>query len=57
MLEQAVEPLSQSQVPEVIHVMLKVPSVWPPYGHIISVPDGSSLEDVLKKAQELGGFM
>nr|KAF6468145.1 transcobalamin 2 [Rousettus aegyptiacus] len=57
MLEQAVESFSQSQVPEVIHVMLKVPSVWPPYGHFIPVPAGSSLEDVLKKAQELGGFM
>lgn len=57
MLEQAVESLSQSQVPEVIHVMLKVPSVWPPYRRSIPVPAGSSLEDVLKKAQELGGFM
>lgn len=57
MLEQTVESFSQSQVPEVIHVTLKVPSVWPPYRHFISVPAGSSLEDVLKKAQELGGFM
>ncbi|KAF6278609.1 transcobalamin 2 [Rhinolophus ferrumequinum] len=57
MLEPAVETTSQSQVPEVIHVVLKVPSVWPPYTHSISVPAGSSLEDVLKKAQELGGFM
>lgn len=57
MLEPAVETTSESQVPEVIHVMLKVPSVWPPYTHSISVPAGSSLEDVLKKAQELGGFM
>lgn len=57
MLEPAVETTSPSQVPGVIHVMLKVPSVWPPYRHSVSVPAGSSLEDVLQKAQELGGFM
>lgn len=57
MLEPAAVTPEQIQVPEVIHVMLKVPSVWPPYRHYISVPAGSSLEDVLKKAQELGGFM
>lgn len=57
MLEPAVETTSPSQVPGVIHVMLKVPSVLPPYRHSVSVPAGSSLEDVLKKAQELGGFM
>lgn len=57
MLEPAVETTSPSQVPGVIHVMLKVPSVLPPYRHSVSVPAGSSLEDVLRKAQELGGFM
>lgn len=57
MLEPATVPLSQIQVPEDIYVLLKVPSVWPPYRHTISVPAGSSLEDVLKKAQELKGFM
>lgn len=56
-LEPAVETTSPSHVPEVIHVMLNVPSIWPPYSHSVSVPAGSSLEDVLKKAQELGGFM
>ncbi|XP_054450006.1 transcobalamin-2 [Pteronotus mesoamericanus] len=57
MLEPATVTSSQTPVPEVIHVMLTVPSVWPRYTHSISVPAGSSLEDVLKKAQELGGFM
>lgn len=57
MLEPATVPLSHIQVPEDIYVLLKVPSVWPPYRHTISVPAGSSLEDVLKKAQELKGFM
>ncbi|KAM8817100.1 transcobalamin-2 isoform 1-T4 [Rhynchonycteris naso] len=55
MLEPATVTPSQ-KVPEIIHVMLEVPSVWPPYSHSISVPAGSSLEDVLKKAQELEGF-
>lgn len=57
MLEPATVAPSPMQVPEFIHVMLKVPSVWPPYRHSISVPAGSSLEEVLMKAQELGGFM
>lgn len=57
MLEPATVTPSLLQVPEFIHVLLKVPSVWPPYRHSISVPAGSSLEDVLMKAQELGGFM
>lgn len=56
-LEPATVTPSPMQVPEFIHVMLKVPSVWPPYRHSISVPAGSSLEEVLMKAQELGGFM
>nr|KAF6282895.1 transcobalamin 2 [Myotis myotis] len=56
-LEPATVTPSLMQVPEFIHVMLKVPSVWPPYRHSISVPAGSSLEEVLMKAQELGGFM
>lgn len=45
-----------SQTREVISVMLKVPSVMPPYRYSVSVPAGSSLEDVFKKAQKLGGF-
>ncbi|XP_036132667.1 transcobalamin-2 [Molossus molossus] len=57
MLEPATVPPSPGQVSEDIYVLLKVPSVWPPYRHTISVPAGSSLEDVLKKAQELGEFM
>ncbi|XP_004429833.1 PREDICTED: transcobalamin-2 [Ceratotherium simum simum] len=57
MLEPVMETPSQTQVSEVIRVTLKVPSVLPPYRHSITVPAGSSLEDVLKKAQELGGFM
>ncbi|XP_012586252.1 PREDICTED: transcobalamin-2 isoform X2 [Condylura cristata] len=56
MLEPATETLSQTQAPEDISVRLRVPSVLPMYSHSISVPAGSSLEDVLKKAQALGGF-
>ncbi|XP_004379001.1 transcobalamin-2 [Trichechus manatus latirostris] len=56
MLEPATETHLQTQVPEYIRVMLKVSSVLPPYKHSIPVPAGSSLEDVLKKAQELGPF-
>ncbi|XP_045314285.1 transcobalamin-2 [Leopardus geoffroyi] len=55
MLEPVVETPSPPQ--EVIRVVLKVPSVSPPYINSISVPAGSSLEDVLKKAQKLRGFM
>ncbi|KAI5929982.1 Transcobalamin-2 [Manis javanica] len=57
MLEPTMETPPQIQVPEVIRVMLQVLSIWPPYRHSISVPAGSSLEDVLKKAQKLGGFI
>lgn len=57
MLEPTMETPPQIQVPEVIRVMLQVLSIWPPYRRSISVPAGSSLEDVLKKAQKLGGFM
>lgn len=55
-LEPAMEIPSQTQSSDVIRVTLKVPSVLPPYRHVIFVPAGSSLEDVLKKAQELWGF-
>ncbi|XP_006869314.1 PREDICTED: transcobalamin-2 isoform X2 [Chrysochloris asiatica] len=55
-LEPAFETPSDTQAPEVIRVMLMVSSVLPPYHNSIPVPAGSSLEDVLKKAQELGGF-
>ncbi|XP_008708833.1 transcobalamin-2 [Ursus americanus] len=54
LLQPALETTSQTQ--ELISVMLKVPSVLPPYRHPISVSAGSSLEDVLKKARELAGF-
>ncbi|XP_037673189.1 transcobalamin-2 [Choloepus didactylus] len=56
MLEPALQIPSQTQGPEDISITLKVPSVRPPYDQSISVPAGSSLQDVLKKAQELGGF-
>ncbi|XP_008054374.1 transcobalamin-2 [Carlito syrichta] len=56
MLGQATEILSQAQVPAVIRVTLKVLSLLPPYERSIFVFAGSSLEDVLKMAQELGGF-
>lgn len=56
MLEPAAVTPSQTEAPEVIQVMLTVPSVWPRYAHSVHVPAGSSLEDVLKKAEELGGF-
>nr|KAF6312292.1 transcobalamin 2 [Pipistrellus kuhlii] len=57
LLEPATTTPPPMQLPEFIHVMLKAPSVWPPYRHAVSVPAGASLEDVLWKAQELGGFM
>ncbi|XP_021112865.1 transcobalamin-2 isoform X2 [Heterocephalus glaber] len=56
LLGPAPEDLSLTHIPEVISVTLKVPSILPPYKQAISVAAGSSLEDVLKKAQELGGF-
>uniref|UniRef100_A0A8C0D7Z7 Transcobalamin-2 n=1 Tax=Balaenoptera musculus TaxID=9771 RepID=A0A8C0D7Z7_BALMU len=56
LLEPATETPSQTQVPELIHVTLKVSSIFPSYRHSVSVPVGSSLEDVLKKAQEHSRF-
>ncbi|KAG8521198.1 Transcobalamin-2 [Galemys pyrenaicus] len=56
MLEPAPETPSPTRAPEDIRVGLRVRSVLPTYGRTVSVPAGSSLEDVLKKAQELGGF-
>lgn len=56
MLEPATGTPSQTEASEVIQVTLTVPSVLPGYTHSILVPAGSSLEDVLKKAEELGGF-
>lgn len=41
---------------EVISVTLKVSSVLPPYERTVSVFAGASLEDVLKRAQDLGEF-
>lgn len=43
-------------IPEVISVTLKVSSVLPPYEQALFVFAGSSLEDVLKMAQNIGGF-
>ncbi|XP_070331676.1 transcobalamin-2 [Odocoileus virginianus] len=56
LLEPATEILPQTQVPEFIDVMLKVSGISPSYRHSVSVPAGSSLEDVLKNAQEHGRF-
>lgn len=56
MLEPASEPPEPGHVPRDIQVILRVPSIFPPYSHLIYVPAGSSLEYVLKKAQELGEF-
>ncbi|XP_032112793.1 transcobalamin-2 isoform X2 [Sapajus apella] len=56
MLEPATTTLPQIQVPETISVTLQVLSLLRPYRQAIPVLAGSSLEDVLKKAHELGGF-
>ena len=56
LLEPATEILPQTQVPEFIDVTLKVSGISPSYRHSVSVPAGSSLEDVLKNAQEHGRF-
>ncbi|XP_067556354.1 transcobalamin-2 isoform X3 [Tursiops truncatus] len=56
LLEPATETPSQTQVPEFIHVTLKVSSTFLSYRHSVSVPVSSSLEDVLKKAQEHSRF-
>ncbi|XP_055972508.1 transcobalamin-2 [Sorex fumeus] len=55
-LEPATETPAEGRVLGDIRVMLRVRSVVPPYSHFIHVPAGASLEDVLRKAQELGGF-
>nr|5NO0_A Chain A, Transcobalamin-2 [Homo sapiens]5NP4_A Chain A, Transcobalamin-2 [Homo sapiens]5NRP_A Chain A, Transcobalamin-2 [Homo sapiens]5NSA_A Chain A, Transcobalamin-2 [Homo sapiens] len=44
------------QTQEIISVTLQVLSLLPPYRQSISVLAGSTVEDVLKKAHELGGF-
>lgn len=56
LLEPATETPSQTQVPEFIHVTLNVSSTFLSYRHSVSVPVSSSLEDVLKKAQEHSRF-
>ncbi|KAL1789986.1 transcobalamin-2 [Sigmodon hispidus] len=56
MLAPAVEDLSLVHIPEVISVTLKVSSVLPPYKQTVFILAGSSLEDVLKMAQNIGGF-
>lgn len=56
MLVPAVEDPLPAHIPEVISVTLKVSSVLPPYKQTFFVPAGSSLEDVLKMAQNTGGF-
>ncbi|XP_033089146.1 transcobalamin-2 isoform X2 [Trachypithecus francoisi] len=54
MLKPAAETIPQTQ--EVISVTLQVLSLLLPYRQSISVLAGSTVEDVLKKAHELGGF-
>ncbi|XP_005366174.1 transcobalamin-2 [Microtus ochrogaster] len=56
MLVPAVEDPSPAHIPEVISVTLKVSSVLPPYKHTFFILSGSTLEDVLKMAQNIGGF-
>lgn len=56
MLVPAVEDPSPAHIPEVINVTLKVSSVLPPYKQTFFILSGSSLEDVLKMAQNIGGF-
>ncbi|XP_055109145.1 transcobalamin-2 isoform X2 [Symphalangus syndactylus] len=54
MLEPAAETIPQTQ--EIISVTLQVLSLLSRYRQSISVLAGSTMEDVLKKAHELGGF-
>ncbi|XP_069353521.1 transcobalamin-2 isoform X1 [Eulemur rufifrons] len=54
MLRPATETFSLTT--EIISVTLKVLSIFPPYKQSVFVLAGSSLEDVLKMAHELGGF-
>ncbi|XP_023561591.1 transcobalamin-2 isoform X2 [Octodon degus] len=56
MLVAAPEDPSFSHTPEIISVTLKVSSVLPPYHKTIPMVSGSTLEDVLSRAQELGEF-
>lgn len=56
MLVPAVEDPSPAHIPEVISVTLKVSSVLPPYKQTFFILSGSSLEDVLNMAQNIGGF-
>lgn len=52
----AAEDPSPAYIPEIISVTLKVSSVLPPYKQTFFILSGSSLEDVLKMAQNIGGF-
>lgn len=54
MLVPAVE--DSAHISEIISVTLKVSSALPPYEQTIFVFAGSSLEDVLKMAQDIRGF-
>nr|XP_014339119.1 PREDICTED: transcobalamin-2 isoform X2 [Bos mutus] len=56
LLEPALETPPQAKVPKFIDVLLKVSGISPLYRHSVSVPAGSSLEDILKNAQEHGRF-
>lgn len=56
MLVPASEAPSLSELPEVITVTLKVPSVTPPYERSLFAISGFSLEEILKWAHEFGGF-
>lgn len=56
MLVPAVEDPASVYTPEVISVTLEVSSVLPPYKHTFFVLAGSTLEDVLKMAHDVGRF-
>ncbi|XP_051021159.1 transcobalamin-2 [Acomys russatus] len=56
MLVPAVEEPSSGHIPQIISVTLEVSSVLPPYRQTFFVLSGSTLEDVLKMAHDIGGF-
>lgn len=56
LLVAAPEDPSLTHTPDIISVTLKVSSILPPYHKTIPMVSGSTLEDVLVRAQELGGF-
>lgn len=56
MLVPAAEEPASVHIPEVISVTLDVSSVLPPYKQTFFVLAGSTLEDVLKMAHDVGRF-